>query len=142
MGQEIFLVSVKKVLEVLLQQAITEVPNTPETIKGVIHFRGDIIPVINSRVKFNMKKIAEIADEVIIVFEILKDNKKIRLSASADLVKDVIFVEANDISPVPEIGLKYNTTFVTGMIKHNDKFLKILDVDKIFSVENSIEIQN
>jgi purine-binding chemotaxis protein CheW len=141
LGKETFAVSVKKVLEVLQQQHITEVPDVPNYIKGVINFRGDILPICDARVKFNL--LVQTDDEkcVVIVLEVENGEHKMRIGAIADGVKDVISIEETDIRPVPEMGLKYNAEYLCGMIKSGDSFIMILDVDKVFSSEEVNEIK-
>jgi len=141
LGKEIFTISVKKVLEVLQKQYITEMPDMPNYIKGVINFRGDILPVIDARVKFNMH-VTDLESYVIIVLEITDNDKTIRVCALVDSVKDVISVDDNEIKPVPEMGLKYNTEYLHGMIKTDESFITILNVDKIFSTTQLNEISN
>lgn len=135
-GKETFAVSVLKVLEVLQEQHITEVPNTTDFIEGVINFRGKITPVIDTRAKFNLEKREEGEKHVVIVFDILVENKKMIIGAMADSVHDVISFSEEDILAVPELGYSYNTNFLTGMLKNENSFTMILDIDKVFSVQD------
>ncbi len=139
-GKEIFAISVKKVLEVLEKQHITEIPDVPDYVKGVINFRGDILPVIDTRIKF---KIPIIDDQhfVVIVMEISENEKNMRVCAIVDNVQDVIAVDDVDVKPVPELGLKYKKDFLTGMIKTETSFVMILDINKVFTFEE-IEMMN
>ena len=139
-GKEIFAISVKKVLEVLEKQHITEIPDVPDYVKGVINFRGDILPVIDTRIKF---KIPIINDQsfVVIVMELSENEKNMRICAIVDNVQDVIAVDDADVKPVPELGLKYKSDFLTGMIKTETSFIMILDINKVFSFEE-IELMN
>jgi purine-binding chemotaxis protein CheW len=133
--KETFAVSVKKVPEVLQKQYITNIPNTPDFIKGVINFRGNIIPAIEMRKKFGLPDRAHSDQHVIIVFDLTVDNKKIMAGAIVDKVNDVIALQDSDIQPVPDLGLNYNAEFIQGMIKSGESFTMILDIDKIFSKE-------
>jgi purine-binding chemotaxis protein CheW len=136
LGKETFAVSVKKVLEVLQRQNITEVPDVPSYIKGVINFRGDILPIYDARIKFNIAVQSDDQKNVVIVLDLDSNNQKMRIGAIADEVKDVISIEETDIRPVPEMGFKYNVEFLSGMIKSVDGFIMVLNVDKIFSTED------
>jgi purine-binding chemotaxis protein CheW len=133
--KETFAVSVKKVPEVLQKQYITKIPNTPAFIKGVINFRGNIIPAVEMRTKFGLPPRSQDEQYVIIVFDLNIDNKKIMVGAIADKVNDVIAFEDADIKPVPDLGLEYNAEFIKGMVKSGESFTMILDIDKIFSKE-------
>lgn len=132
-GTETFAVNVSKVLEVLQKQHVTVIPNTPEYIVGVFNFRGNIIPVIETRVKFNLPKRAANEKYVIIVFDLQIEGKRSVIGAIADSVRDVISFDEEKIQDVPELGVNYNTEFLTGMLKAEKGFTMILDIDKVFS---------
>lgn len=134
-AKETFAVSVQKVLEVLERQYITEVPNVANYINGVINFRGKIIPVIDSRLKFNLIKRQNDEKYVVIVFDLLIDNKKMLIGAMVDNVHDVITFEESAILSVPDLGYNYDTQFILGMIKNEKSFTMLLDIDKVFSKE-------
>lgn len=134
-GKETFAVSVAKVLEVLEKQYITEVPNVPEYIEGVINFRGKIIPVIDTRLKFKLPKRASDEKYVVIVFDLQIEGRKMLIGAMADSVHDVISFDETSIMDIPEMGYNYNTDFLLGMLKNETSFTMILDIDKVFSKE-------
>lgn len=134
-GKETFAVSVKKALEVLEKQYITQIPNVPSYVEGVINFRGHIIPVIDTRIKFNLPKREENEKYVVIVFDLMIENKKMLIGAMADSVQDVIAFDESNILDVPEMGFNYNTEFILGMIKNENSFTMILDIDRVFSTE-------
>lgn len=141
LGKETFAVSVKKVLEVLQRQHITEVPDVPVFIKGVINFRGDILPICDARIKFNISSNSNEEKNVIIVLDLENNGHTMRIGAIADGVKDVISLEEADIRPVPEMGLKYNAEFLSGMIKTGDSFIMVLDVDRVFTNDDVAQFQ-
>lgn len=136
---ETFAVNVHKVLEVLEKQHITKVPNAPHYIKGVINFRGEVIPVIESRDKFNMSPRTDNDTIVIIVLDVKKKDHNLIVAAIADEVRDVLEISKTQIAPVPEMGSNYNTEFILGMVKSGEGFMMILDIDKIFT-EDEIKL--
>ena len=135
LDNELFAVSVHKVLEVLQKQHITRIPNMPPFIKGVINFRGEILPVIEARQKFNMPERPEDEKYVIIVLDLMINDKKLMLGVIADGVKDVLELASDDIKDVPEMGCNYNSEFLKGMVKLDAGFLMLLNVDRVFSSE-------
>lgn len=134
-GKETFAVSVIKVLEVLEKQYLTEIPNASAHMKGVINFRGKIIPVIDTRLKFGLEERSPDEKYVIIVFDVHLDEKKFLIGAKADSVQDVISIEDENIMDVPELGYNYNTEYLLGMIKNEGSFTMIINIDKVFSKE-------
>jgi len=134
-GKETFAVSVQKALEVLEKQYITKVPNVPSYIEGVINFRGKIIPVIDTRLKFHLPKRKADEKYVVIVFDLLFEDRRMLIGAMADSVHDVIAFDEANILEIPELGFNYNADFILGMLKNDNSFTMILDIDKVFSSE-------
>jgi purine-binding chemotaxis protein CheW len=137
MDNEYFAVNVGKVLEVLQKKKITRVPNATDDIKGVINFRGEIIPVFETRSRFGLPERLEEEKFVIIVLEVVKENKKTLIGAITDRVKDVITIEDKDILEVPKMSSKLKEDFIHGIYKLKEDFIMLLDVDKMFS-ENEV----
>ncbi len=135
LAEEQFGINVTQVIEAAEPGEITQVPNTAPYVKGITNFRGDILTVIDMRIKFNMLEKEMSPEDVIVVLTLEKDNKTIRLGALVDAVKDVVNVDFEKISDIPEIGTKYNTDFIEGIIQKNEQFVVLLKIDEIFSVD-------
>lgn len=140
LNDELFAIEVYKVLEVLQKQHITHVPNVPDFVKGVINFRGEILPVIEGRQKFSMPSREEGQKTVIIVLDLKRENRQLTLGVIADGVKDVLEISESEIKDVPEMGSSYNTEFLRGMVQLEKGFLMLLNVDRIFSTEEIVMI--
>ncbi len=139
--KEIFAIDVINVLEVLEKQTITFVPDTPEYIVGVVNFRGEILPVIESRLKFNMP-VRQEAKYVIVVLDLILNGKKQLIGAIVDSVVDVIEISDNEIQDVPEMGSNYQAEYIKGMLKTKNSFTMILNIHKVFSKHESESISN
>ncbi|MGE0086023.1 MAG: chemotaxis protein CheW [Desulfococcaceae bacterium] len=131
--EEIFALDVAQVREVLDMSTITKVPGTPDFMRGVINVRGSVVPVMDLRVKFGMSRTENSVDTRIIVMEISLDGEMIVLGTLADSVNEVIDLEAGQIEPPPSIGMRWRTEFIRGIGKRNDKFIILLDIDRVFS---------
>lgn len=138
---ELFAVNVVNVLEVLQKQHITHVPNAPTFIKGIINFRGEVVPVFESRVKFNLPSRQEENSYVIIVLDFNSGSDVFRIGALVDRVKDVINIDDNDVKPVPKMSNDFNTDFLKGIFKQKEDFILLLDVKKVFNGEEQIAIK-
>lgn len=137
LANETFAVNVDKVLEVLEQQHITPVPGMPSHFLGITNFRGEILPVANTHKKLNMDLIDDSGKFYVIVFEIEKADKKYSVAATADNVRDVIEVNPTEIKPVPEMGSKFNSSFISGVIRKEENFIMLFKIESIFSdIEN------
>ncbi len=130
---EYFAVNVGKVLEVLLTQKITRVPNVDADIKGVINFRGEIIPVFETRSRFALPNRNTNDKFVIIVLEIQKSGVSKIIGTIVDKVKDVISFDKKEIMAVPKMNSKIKEELISGIFKLSDDFIMLLDIDKMFS---------
>jgi purine-binding chemotaxis protein CheW len=143
LSNELFAVNAFKVLEVLEQQYITEIPQTPDYVLGVINFRGEILPVFDTRRKFNMPQRDENQKFVIIVLDLVIEGQQVLIGTTADGVKDVIEIDENEIKDVPEVGSSFNIEFLDGIIYRDNGFIMMLNVDKIYAEENvELMLQN
>ncbi|MCA9730795.1 chemotaxis protein CheW [candidate division KSB1 bacterium] len=132
---EVFALDISKVREVLDYAKITKIPRTPEFMRGVINLRGNVVPVIDVRLKFGLTETQRTVDTCIIIVEVQMDEDNIVLGALADSVKEVLEIEPSTVEPAPKMGTRLNTKFIDGMAKQDDSFIIILNIDKIFSTD-------
>ncbi|HEY3308514.1 MAG TPA: chemotaxis protein CheW [Desulfuromonadaceae bacterium] len=133
LDEEVFALDVAKVREILEESSITKVPQTPDFMRGVINLRGSVVPVIDLRLKFGMSATERTVNTCIIVVEVQLEDELIVLGALADSVQEVIEMEPSQIEAAPHIGSRLNTDFIRGMGKHDNRFIMILDIDRVFS---------
>ncbi|GFO56116.1 chemotaxis protein CheW [Geomonas sp. Red276] len=131
--EEMFALEIAKVREVLDYTTTTKVPQTPDYMRGVINLRGSVVPVLDLRQKFGMARAEKTVNTCVIIVEVELDGEKVVMGAMADAVQEVLDLEASQIEPPPRIGTRLNIDFLKGMGKHNDQFIIILDIDKIFA---------
>lgn len=135
LGEEMFAIDVSQVREILDVTTITKVPRAPEFMRGVINVRGSVVPVVDLRMKFGMPGTERTKDTRIVVMEIALDGDLTTIGTLADAVHNVMDIEPASIEPAPKVGARWNTEFIKGIGKHNDEFIIILNVDRIFSAE-------
>jgi purine-binding chemotaxis protein CheW len=135
LGNEIFATDVAKVREVLDLTTITAILRTPEFMAGVINLRGSVVPVVDLRLCFEMSKTETTRNTCIVVVEVQLDGESTIIGALADSVEEVIDLEPEQIQPAPRIGMQIRTDFIRGMGKRDTQFIMILDIDRVFSVE-------
>ena len=141
LGEEMFALDVSQVREILDVTTITKVPRAPEFMRGVINVRGSVVPVVDLRMKFGMPGTERTKDTRIVVMEITLDGDLTTIGTLADAVHNVMDIEPSSIEPAPKVGAKWNTEFIKGIGKHNDEFIIILNVDRIFSAEELALVQ-
>ena len=136
LGEEEFAAHVGKILNILEMTRITEVPKAPEYMKGVINLRGIVLPVIDTRIKFGMTPTEYTANTCIILLDIEVDNETIQIGALVDAVQAVLEIDKNKVLPPPSIGSKYRSEFIEGVANIDEKFIMILNMDAVFSIED------
>jgi purine-binding chemotaxis protein CheW len=140
----VFALDITKVREVLDFTTVTKVPCTPEFIRGVINLRGSVVPIVDMRLKFGTTRTEKSVNvnTCIIIVEVTVDQETTILGCLADSVQEVIDLESAQIELVPKIGSKLlKTEFIAGMGKKDDYFIIILDIDRVFSTEETVILQ-
>jgi purine-binding chemotaxis protein CheW len=140
LGSELFAVHVSKVLNILEMVPITHVPKSHESIVGVINLRGSVLAVVDIRMKFDLAQSEYTKDTCILVLQVIIDEEIVDVGAIVDSVHSVLEVNESDILPPPTVGVKNKSEFVTGMVKEHEKFIMVLDIDKIFALENYLTV--
>jgi purine-binding chemotaxis protein CheW len=133
LDEEVFALDIGKVREVLDFTTITKVPQTPDFMRGVINLRGNVVPVVDLRLKFGLPITEKTVNTCIIITEVEIEGETLVLGAMADSVQEVLDLEPDQIEAPPRIGTKLNIDFIRGMGKRGEEFIIILDIDYIFS---------
>ena len=141
LGEEVFAINVSKVLNILEMKPITKVPKSPDYLKGVINLRGTVLPVVDLRLKFGLPENKITVDTNIIVLSIEKENEEIMVGILIDSVREVLEFKTEEIAPSHAIGTKYNAGFIKGMWRVDENFIMILDIDRVFSIEEIIDFK-
>ena len=142
LDDEVFALDISQVREVLDFAPVTKVPQTPHFMRGVINLRGNVVPVVDLRAKFGMSPMVDTENICIIIVEVEMDGETTILGALADSVKEVIDLDPTQIEPAPRIGTRLKSGFVRGMGKHDERLLIILDIYKVFFLDELAQVQN
>ena len=140
LGDEEFGAHVSQVLNILEMTKITQVPQTPEYMKGVINLRGSVLPVIDTRIKFGLPETEYNNNTCIIVMDLDLNGDTVNIGAIVDEVLSVIEIEEDQIEPPPSIGNQYKSEFIFGMAKVEENFVMLLDMQKVLSSEEMADI--
>ncbi|WP_035238498.1 chemotaxis protein CheW [Desulfobacter vibrioformis] len=135
-------IGILKVKEIIGMLPITSVPRTPEFVKGVINLRGKVIPVIDLRLKFDMKSICYNDRTCIIVVEIDASGSTVLIGIVVDTVSEVLNIKEDDIEETPAFGTKLDTRYILGMAKQEKGVKILLNIDKVLSSNEMSAIQN
>lgn len=135
---EIYGVNIFDVKEIIAMMNTTAVPKTPSYIKGVMNLRGNIIPVVDMRLKFDMDEKEPEMYTAIVIINIEGKN----IGFIVDKVEEVVTVDKENISAPPEFGFTIDTKFINQMARIDEKVIMILDLIALFGQEELAMVQS
>ena len=137
LGKEEFAVDILNVNEILKMMEVTLVPNSPDSIQGIVNIRGRIIPVIDTRLKLNMPSKEYDKDTRIMVVE---TNDK-TVGFIVDEVNEVLRIPKSVTEPSPDlVTSKIHSDYITSVAKLEGRLLILLDLKKLMSSEELVEV--
>ncbi len=141
---EHFAVVIDKVREVLDVTTLTRVPRMPDYICGVINLRGAVVPVIDLGFRLGMDPIDHTVNTCIMIVEISIEGEEsvVEMGVLTDAVQEVMDLSPADIEPTPAMGSGLNTEFILGMGRQDEKFLILLDLDKVLAAEGEAVLRD
>jgi purine-binding chemotaxis protein CheW len=135
LGKEEFGAAVLKVREIIGMQDITEVPQTPAHVKGVINLRGKVIPILDLRLKFGMPAEAYTERTCIIVVRSYLQGTELLIGVVVDSVSEVLNLAASDIEDTPDFGRTAPSTYLIGMAKVKGQVKILLEIDQVLNTQ-------
>ncbi len=133
LAQEVYGIEITKVREIILMGEITQVPQTPTHVKGLINLRSLVIPVIDLRILFDLP-VGELTSESRIM---VIDVRGKTIGIIVDAVSEVLRIANEQISPPPPTVAGLGREYLRGLVKLEEELLILLDIDKIFSEQES-----
>jgi len=140
LDSEEFGVDILCVQEIMVWTPVTEIPGTPDYLKGVINLRGTIVPIVDMRQRFGVEEVDYNATTVVIVLRAQCEEKVVVVGLVVDAVSDVYKVEKENIKSSPDFGRNVSSQFLLGMATIEDKIIIILDANKFLSVDELYRI--
>lgn len=134
LGNEIYGIEIKHVTEIIGIQAITELPELPEYIMGIINLRGKIIPVMDVRLRFK-KEFREYNDRTCII---VIDIAEVSIGLIVDSVSEVLSIDEQDIVEPPRLNNGQQNRYIKNIGKVDNEVKLLLDCEKLLT-ENEIE---
>jgi purine-binding chemotaxis protein CheW len=138
-ADEEYAIGILRVKEILEYDTITKVPGTPPSIRGVINLRGSVVPVVDLALKLGLPESPITKRTCIVVVEVDLDGERTVMGVMADAVSQVMDLGGGDIEPPPAFGTRVHMDHLLGMGKAGKKFILLLDIDRILSVNELTE---
>jgi purine-binding chemotaxis protein CheW len=137
---EMYAIPILNIKEIIEYGQLTTVPMMPAFIRGVINLRGSVVPVIDLAVRFGRKSGDVSRRTCIVIIEIMsndekQDAEKQDIGVVVDSVNEVLEIPNSEIEKTPSFGARIRADFIQGMGKINGKFVIILAVNQVLSID-------
>ncbi|WP_116141878.1 chemotaxis protein CheW [Trinickia diaoshuihuensis] len=132
---EVYAIGILAIREIIEYKSVTEVPMMPATVRGVINLRGAVVPVVDLLARFGRQPGAITKRSCIVIVEVQSADARQTIGVVVDAVNEVLDIAEEDIEPAPSFGTRVRSDFVRGIGKVKEKFVILLDVDQLLSVE-------
>ncbi|MCR5885124.1 chemotaxis protein CheW [Rhizobacter sp. J219] len=136
LGGEAYAIGILAIKEIIEYHALTEVPMMPACVRGVINLRGAVVPVVDLQARFGRKSGEVTKRTCIVIVEVAARDERQVIGVVVDAVSEVLDIEAAAIEPAPSFGAGIRTDFIHGMGKVRGKFVILLDVDRVLSLDD------
>ncbi|CAN5372127.1 chemotaxis protein CheW [soil metagenome] len=135
LGAETFAVPVALVREILDYRAPFRIPNGPDFLLGLTDMRGQGIATIDFRIRLGMPSTAPTPSTRILVFDVPVVDRVLVLGLVVDRVLEVSAFRSDQIGGAPDIGVRWPSDYIAGVVKRAEGFVVLVDVARIFSAE-------
>jgi purine-binding chemotaxis protein CheW len=134
-GNEIFGIGIERVVEILKVQKISMIPGLPEFLSGVMSVRGNIIPIMDLRLRFGLQPSGK--KERIIIVRYGKE----KIGFLIDDIKEILPLSSGEIIIPPSIFKGFKTEYLTGLSKHGENIIILLNIDNLLTSEEKIRLR-
>ena len=138
LDSEEYAVGILQVREIIAYGTLTKLPHTPSSIRGVINLRGNVVPVVDLRIKFGLTAGRVTNRTCIVIVEANINESPTVMGVIADSVSQVIRMPEENILPAPAFGTRVCADYLLGMGRSGDKFILMLDIGKVLSADDPI----
>jgi purine-binding chemotaxis protein CheW len=132
LGSEEYGLEILKVQEIRGYDAVTQIANTPDFIKGVINLRGKIVPIVDLRIKFHLSKVEYNEFTVVIILNL---SGRV-VGIVVDGVSDVTVLKDDQIRGVPSLVTSIDTKYIVGLATVASKMLILVDIEQLMSSDD------
>jgi purine-binding chemotaxis protein CheW len=138
LGGESYGIEILKVQEIRGYDAVTQIANTPDFIKGVVNLRGKIVPIVDLRIKFHFDKVEYNEFTVVIILNL---NGRV-VGIVVDGVSDVMALKEEQIRDVPSLVTNIDTKYIVGLATVEEQMLILVDIEQLMNSQEMALIDN
>ncbi|WAC60538.1 chemotaxis protein CheW [Brevundimonas sp. SL130] len=140
LGDEVFAAPVGLVREILTYQAPSRIPNGPDYLLGLTDVRGRGVPTADLRIRLGMTPVEPTLNTRILVLDIPLEDRTLSLGLVADRVFEVTAFTADQIEPSPDIGVKWRSDYISGVVRRDEGFVVLIDLPRLLSSTDAVSL--
>ncbi|WP_155489013.1 chemotaxis protein CheW, partial [Pseudomonas savastanoi] len=141
LGGEMFAIGILGIKEIIEYGSLTVVPMMPAFVRGVINLRGAVVPVVDLSARFGRQNSDITRRSCVIIIEASsEDGQPQDIGLLVDNVSAVLEIPASQIEPPPNFGARIRADFISGMAKVDGKFVIVLEVDRVLSIDEMFSL--
>jgi purine-binding chemotaxis protein CheW len=140
LGGEQFAAGILQIREIIEFGNPATVPMMPDCVRGVINLRGAVVPVMDLSARFGRGQATIGKRSCIVIVETGAGDTRQVMGMLVDAVNAVVEIAAADIEPAPSFGTSIRSDFIGGMGKHGGRFVMLLDIERVLSGEEIVEL--
>lgn len=137
LDREVFAVPVTVVREILDHEELFKIPNGPSYLLGLRDVRGQGVPTIDLRLKLGMAQTEVTSHTRVLVLDIPFKDRLLTLGLVADRVFEVTPFRKDQIEGAPEIGIRWNSDYIAGVVRRENGFVVIIDLTRLLSSDDT-----
>jgi purine-binding chemotaxis protein CheW len=139
LGEDRYAVGILHIKEIIEYGSLATVPMMPDCVRGVINLRGAVVPVMDLSARFGRGQSVIGKRSCIVIVEAGGEEKQV-LGMLVDAVNAVVEIGGEDIEPAPSFGTRIRPDFIAGMGKYNGRFVILLDIERVLSSEEIVDM--
>ncbi|CAK0753463.1 purine-binding chemotaxis protein CheW [Gammaproteobacteria bacterium] len=132
---EAYAIGILNIKEIIKFTQVTPVPLLPTFIRGVINLRGEVVPVIDLAARFGHPLVSQTRSTCVVILDLITESEHLSVGVLVESVSEVVEIPPQNIGPAPAFGAKIRTDFIEGMGKLESGFVILLDIAKVFSMD-------
>jgi purine-binding chemotaxis protein CheW len=135
LGDEVFAVPVSLVREILDYRPAFKIPNGPDYLLGLTDVRGQGVPTLDLRMRLGLTPTTPTPQTRILVLDVPLEGRSLLLGLVTDRVFEVMAVRASEVEPAPDIGVRWRSDYIAGVVRRADSFVVLIELARLFADE-------
>ena len=141
LGDELYGIDIMDVEGIVKLEDVRSIPNEPAYVEGILNLRGEIIPVINLRRRFQIRHVGMSEGDLLLSGFVIINIDGRHLAIKIDMVSSVVTISTTDIQPPPQIISGIGAEYIEGVVRQDGRYLIILDVQRLFDMKELHQLE-